>query len=295
MFVNLLKIAVGIGLIVGGGILEIMWLGFLFGSVLGVVLVLIFAPHLLVMPWTIGMIAGMAVIGSSDNNISIGKGNIWESSRSTLKGAWAGVVRVLVWLSWAVIILFLSIIIFWFFKNKGDSLRGTTSLTNTVKNQQATPIVSENQNLVATTPAKIELNVSSDPVPVCKAGDGRIEVPVWQPKVNEEGNLSSDPPQKDGLIVYIKLYQDASKVTCNDKELNSFSLPKNPKDVMEGGLAVDLRGNTQFANGFCYFSGYYMNEDVMGIHQGWIETYFGAIEKKEVIMSGKYCLSKAIN
>ncbi len=57
---------IGIGLIVGGGILEVMWLGFLFGSVLGIVLVLIFARHLLVMPWTIGMAAGMACIASTD-------------------------------------------------------------------------------------------------------------------------------------------------------------------------------------------------------------------------------------
>lgn len=134
-----------------------------------------------------------------------------------------------------------------------------------------------------------------DPVPVCKKGDGRKKIPVWKPSVDEDNNLSSDPPQKDGQIVYISLYQDATKTTCDDKELNSFSRPSNPKDVMEGGLAVNIRGNTQFANGICYFQGYYMNEDVMGMHQGWIETYFGEIGKEKIVTSEKYCLSEAID
>jgi hypothetical protein len=38
-----------------------------------------------------------------------------------------------------------------------------------------------------------------------------------------------------------------------------------------------------------------MNEDVMGIHQGWVETYFGAVDKEKVVMSDKYCLSKRVN
>ena len=145
-----------------------------------------------------------------------------------------------------------------------------------------------------TKPIKDEPKLFSDPVHVCNSGDGRTKIPVWQPLVDDSGNLSSDPPRKDGQIVYIQLYQDASKTTCNDKELNSFSRPENPQEVMEGGLAVNIRGNTQFANGICYFSGYYMNEDVMGMHQGWIETFYGAVEKKEIVMSGKYCLAKSI-
>ena len=78
MFLNLLKICIGICLIIGGGILEFMWLTFLFGSVLGIVLVLIFAPHLLVMPWTIGMVAGLAMIGSAENNTAMVQNNVEE-------------------------------------------------------------------------------------------------------------------------------------------------------------------------------------------------------------------------
>ncbi|HEY1136705.1 MAG TPA: hypothetical protein VGE64_04375 [Xanthomonadaceae bacterium] len=134
-----------------------------------------------------------------------------------------------------------------------------------------------------------------DPIPLCVEGDGKTPVPVWKPGVDEGGNLSSDPPQKDGQIVYIELFQDALKVACKDGELNSFQRPVNPKDTMDGGLSVNLRGNTQFTNGICYFRGYYMNEDVMGMHQGWIETYFGAVEKQKVVMSGKYCLTERID
>ena len=58
---------------------------------------------------------------------------------------------------------------------------------------------------------------------------------------------------------------------------------------------MNSRGNTQFANGTCHFSGYYMNEDVQGMHQGWIETFFGAVDKKEVVMSGRYCLATSVD
>lgn len=136
---------------------------------------------------------------------------------------------------------------------------------------------------------------STDPVPVCKVGDGLKQIPVWKPSIDSDGNLSDAPPGKDGQIVYIQLYEDASKTKCDDKELNAFSLPNDPKNSMTGGLAVNIRGNTQFANGSCYFQGYYMNEDVMGMHSGWIETYYGAVDKKEIIMSGKYCLAESIN
>ncbi|MBX3711881.1 MAG: hypothetical protein KF800_07990 [Lysobacter sp.] len=137
--------------------------------------------------------------------------------------------------------------------------------------------------------------VAVDPIPLCVEGDGKTPIPVWKPAVDEDGNLSSDPLQKDGQIVYIELFQDAPSVVCKESELNSFQRPVNPKDALEGGLSVNLRGNTQFTNGLCYFRGFYMNEDVMGMHQGWIETYFGAVEKQKVVMSDKYCLTERID
>lgn len=131
-------------------------------------------------------------------------------------------------------------------------------------------------------------------ISVCEAADRRTRIAVWTPEVDAEGNLSSEPPSKDGQIVFIELWTDAKNVTCNEKELNSFSRPTNPKSPTDGGLAVNLRGNTQFANGTCYFRGYYMNEDVMGMHQGWIETYFGAVDKEKIALSDEFCLARPL-
>jgi hypothetical protein len=132
-------------------------------------------------------------------------------------------------------------------------------------------------------------------VPVCQQGDGKTRIPVWMPDVDAKNNLSSEPPQKDGQIIYIRVHADIESAGCTDDTLNSFSLPANKGDRTQGGLAVNLKGNTQLANGMCHFSGYYMNEEVMGMHQGWIETYFGALDKKAVVLPGKYCLSESID
>lgn len=56
---------VGIALIIGGIALEITWVGFLFGSVFGIVLLLIFAPSLFFAPLTITMV-GVAVLMSGE-------------------------------------------------------------------------------------------------------------------------------------------------------------------------------------------------------------------------------------
>lgn len=139
------------------------------------------------------------------------------------------------------------------------------------------------------TPAAVATN---DAVPLCGANDRRTKIPVWTPAVDSDGNLSSDPPQRDGQIAFIELWTDASNAECKDSALNSFRRPTNPNEPLEGGLAVNLRGNTQFANGTCYFRGYYMNEQVMGMHQGWIETYFKAVDKEKMALSDKFCLSR---
>jgi hypothetical protein len=152
--------------------------------------------------------------------------------------------------------------------------------------------VDPTQAQVPSAPETAEADSASTVIPVCEPKDRRTRIPVWTPNVDSDGNLSSDPPQQDGQIVFIELWTDSKNADCKDSALNSFSRPTNRKDPMEGGLAVNLRGNTQFANGTCYFSGYYMNEQVMGIHQGWIETYFKAVDKEKVVLSDKFCLSR---
>lgn len=34
-----------------------------------------------------------------------------------------------------------------------------------------------------------------------------------------------------------------------------------------------------------------MNEPVYGMHQGWGETYFGAIDEKPIVAAGHYCMA----
>ena len=104
---------------------------------------------------------------------------------------------------------------------------------------------------------------------VCKATDDRTRVPVWTPSFDQwSETLSSMPPRKNGQVVYIAFSVDGDSAKCNDDDLNSFSVPSDRKKPSDGGIAVNLRGNSQFANGTCYFAGFFMNKDVMGMHQG---------------------------
>lgn len=131
-------------------------------------------------------------------------------------------------------------------------------------------------------------------LPVCKASDGRTKIPVWEPAVDADGNLASDPPQQDGQIVYIAIDNAAVDSSCDDAQMYSFARPNNIEDPMEGGLAVNIRGNAQSAEGACWLRGYYKNQDVEGMHQGWIETYFGAVEDAGKITADTYCLASPI-
>lgn len=129
----------------------------------------------------------------------------------------------------------------------------------------------------------------------CKAKDDRTHVPVWTPTYDEwSETLSSSPPQGNGKIVYIALRTDAESAKCSDEELNSFRSPSDRTKPSDGGIVVNMRGNSQFANGYCHFAGFFMNKDVIGLHQGWGETYFGSIGMQEILLSGRYCLSEPV-
>lgn len=129
----------------------------------------------------------------------------------------------------------------------------------------------------------------------CKTTDDRTRVPVWTPTFDEwSETLSSLPPIKNGQIIYIALHVDGDSAKCNDENLNSFRVPDDRREPRDGGIAVNLQGNSQFANGTCHFTGFFMNKDVMGMHQGWAETYFGAVGMQEILLSGRYCLSDIV-
>jgi len=63
---------------------------------------------------------------------------------------------------------------------------------------------------------------------------------------------------------------------------------------MAGGLAVNLRGHVQVTDGQCYYKGFFRNQDVPGVHQGWVETFFGAGDNEEILKSDRYCLERPL-
>ena len=131
---------------------------------------------------------------------------------------------------------------------------------------------------------------------VCSSDDKRNRVPTWSPSLTKDGDLTEEPPQKDGQVVFIEITGDGDKIGCgnSDKDhLYALSKPNTPGSVGDGGLEVNLRGNVQFHNGLCTFQGFYMNQPVYGMHQGWIETYFKPLDQFEVVKSGSFCSEEA--
>ncbi len=138
------------------------------------------------------------------------------------------------------------------------------------------------------------LAVAATNPPVCRAGDERIPVPVWTPVNQGEDDWTPAPPQHNEQIVYIDAAQVSRGNGCTAEGLNTLSFPEDEQDVMAGGLAVNLRGNAQVVDGICHYRGFFRNEDVPGVHQGWVETYFEAVPSETVLPTGRYCLERAL-
>lgn len=131
------------------------------------------------------------------------------------------------------------------------------------------------------------------PLAPCTAGDTRTAVPVWQPTIGDDGYITTEPAQQAGQIVYIRgSYRPSPDLACDDATLHP--LARRNTDDTPGGLSVNLKGNTHALDGTCTFDGFYRNEEVPGMHQGWIETYFGAVSAGEVT-SDSHCLAEAID
>lgn len=129
--------------------------------------------------------------------------------------------------------------------------------------------------------------------PTCANGDTRTAVPVWQPEISNDSYITTEPEQKAGELVYIRAtYSPSPDLPCNDETLHP--LARRNTDGTPGGLSVNVKGNTTASDGACTFDGFYRNEDVPGMHQGWIETYFGAVPRSEVPVE-RYCLTQAVD
>ena len=125
---------------------------------------------------------------------------------------------------------------------------------------------------------------------VCKADDNRVRVTEWTPRFNGAALLTK-PAAEDGDVVYMEFLLDSADAGCAGAKPDHLYSFGHSYGEDEGGISMNLRGNVQFANGMCYFAGFFMNETVMGLHQGWTETYFRPLDKAEVLTSGRYCAS----
>jgi hypothetical protein len=130
-------------------------------------------------------------------------------------------------------------------------------------------------------------------LPQCRrTNERRVPIATWKPKLTQKGDLRMAPPTGNGRIVSITIDPPKDDCSADPDKLYSFSLPEDPRASDSGGLAVNLRGNRVSIGSGCRLDGFFMNEPVFGIHQGWTETYFGAIDRARVVASGHYCLAR---
>jgi len=146
-------------------------------------------------------------------------------------------------------------------------------------------------------------NTQSGSLPACRRlHESRIPIATWKPRLTQRPTgmfeVHAPPPSGNGRIVYISIADPTQscggldpKWPGDPEELYSVLLPDGPgRD--SGGVSINLRGNRTPAGKGCRFEGFYMNEPVAGIHQGWTESYFGAIERERIMASDHYCLAR---
>jgi hypothetical protein len=151
----------------------------------------------------------------------------------------------------------------------------------------------------------------SGSLPVCRrVHEDRIPIARWKPKLtwSHEGlpQVHEPPPSGNGRIVYISI-EDPDEPCDRDRDnpfhpvwpdenprrddLYSVLLPESPA-ADSGGVSINLRGNRTPVGKGCRFEGFYMNEPVAGIHQGWTDNYFGAIDRARIVASNHYCMAR---
>jgi hypothetical protein len=130
-------------------------------------------------------------------------------------------------------------------------------------------------------------------LPRCRpAHELRTPMPVWQPKVTNEGKLLSAPPQGDGRIVYMFLDVSPSCWEPPENKIYVFELV-HEKAGPGSGLRVEVHDPKDQILAYgneCYFVGFYRNEPASGANDGWSETHFWPVDTFEIMTSGRYCL-----
>jgi hypothetical protein len=89
LFENILRIIIGFGLMICGGMAGIAWLGFCFGSVIIGILLLIFAPQILLLPFLVAG-HGISLIQNGANtkqpyNSNVNSDSVWNKSSKNLE------------------------------------------------------------------------------------------------------------------------------------------------------------------------------------------------------------------
>jgi hypothetical protein len=130
-------------------------------------------------------------------------------------------------------------------------------------------------------------------LPACiGASDIRTPVSVWRPQLTAGGELTSAPPQGDGMIVSIAIdtKRDANRLCAGwDHGHFGFLLPKGASAVTPDGLLVSLLGNETVLPGKCRLFGFYMNEPVFDRSSGLSRTSFSSVNADRLIASGQFC------
>jgi len=132
-------------------------------------------------------------------------------------------------------------------------------------------------------------------LPACKAGDARTGVTLWMPTYSEwKQTLSSAPAEQNGKMLYIKFGKASMDKACGTPKPFFVPAARDLKDPRAGGVEVGFRGNSTARQGWCHVEGFFMNEVVVAYSMGWSATAYEAVDTKDVILSGRYCLADRV-
>lgn len=134
-------------------------------------------------------------------------------------------------------------------------------------------------------------------LPNCTEAPGRAPVALWEPVFTELGMVTNEPPVGDGRIVYIYGSIPDSVLQCSSAApdaIQQLAMPFSDSGQNDGGLFINIRGGIQPADGNCIISGYYMNEPTYSVQEGWAQTYYGIVDKQQLVLSAGFCLDTVL-
>lgn len=148
-------------------------------------------------------------------------------------------------------------------------------------------------------PPQHQQTITSKPpidLPACKENDDRTRVLLWMPTYNEwKETLSSSAPEQNGMLLYIKFFAETDNPACGTAEPFRLTASRDLKAPRDGGVEIAFFGNSTLQRGTCHVEGFFMNKTGVGWSQGWSATAYEAVDTKDIVLSGRYCLSKPVS